>query len=189
MTRRQRIVLVGATAVLGTSPLPAVGEPAGDDTALLRVVTPGTSVEIAEELEGGHRVPLGDTRLGDGRVRLLAGPHRICLVNAALGTLCRELELAAGEEREWIVWPTELATVPAWIELPDRVRAVRIVVDGEPGSLEPVEPGAAVPVPPLRDVWLEMRDGEGAGCLCHPPLLPALRRYRCPWPCDSSSDR
>ena len=59
MTRRQRIVLVGATAVLGTSPLPAVGEPAGDDTALLRVVTPGTSVEIAEGLEGGHRVPLG----------------------------------------------------------------------------------------------------------------------------------
>ena len=175
--------------MLGTSPLPAVGEPGGDDDASLHIVTPGTSVKIAEELETGHRVALGETGLGDGRIRLSPGNHRICLTSAALGTLCRELELEAGEEREWIVWPAELATEPAWIELPDRVRAVRIVVDGVPGPLESVEPGTAVAVPPLRDIWLEMRDGDGDGCLCHPPLLPALRRYCCPWPCESSSDR
>ncbi len=188
MTRKQRIVLVGATAVLGTRPLPAVGEPAADETAILHVLTPGTSAEIAEELAGGHRVSLGDTGLGD-RVRLSPGSHRICLSNTALGTLCRDLELAAGEERTWIVWPAELATVPARVELPARVRSVRVVVDGVPGELVPVEAGSEVPVPPLRDVWLEMHDGAGATCLCHPPLLPALKRYRCTWSCAVSSAR
>lgn len=175
--------------MLGALPLPAVGEPSADAPAELLIRTPGTTARIAEELPGGHRVPLGDTGIGQVRIQLAPGLHRICLTNTSLGTLCRELEAVSGTTLEWIVWPAELATVSAWIELPDQVRSLRVVVDGIPGELVPVEGGGLQPVPPMRDVWLEMRDGEGAVCLCHPPVLPALRRYRCPWTCDPNSER
>jgi len=194
LTRRQRLALVGTASVLGALPLPAVGvpdddEPVPDPSAELLIVTPGTTTLVAEELPGGHRVTLGDTGIGNLRIALAPGPHQICLTNPSLGTLCREIDAVDGETYEWIVWPAELSTVDALIELPTEVRTVRVVVDGVPGEPFAVEGGSLLPVPPLRDVWLEMRDRDGGLCLCHPPVLPALRRYRCPWSCGPSSDR
>ncbi len=177
---------MGAAVVLGALPLPAVGQPDASSPATLRVRTPGTTVEISEEYAGGHRLPLGDTGLGLATVKLAPGSRRICLANPALGTLCRDLVLSSGQTLDWIVWPAELSTLDAWIELPPEARSVRVVVDGVPGDLVPVEPDREVAVPPLRDVWIEMRDDDGAICLCHPPVLPVLRRYRCPWLCDAA---
>lgn len=180
MLHHKGLATLGAATLTCALVLPAHAAP-----AQLRIRTPGLTADVTEEIEGGHRVERGDTGTGDRTVVLSGGLHRICVSRPELGTVCRDLELTDGETVEWILWPAELGTVPATVELPAAVVAVRVVVGGEPR--ERIAADSEVSVPPLRDVWLEMIDAQGRTCLCHPPPLPALERYRCPWLCGTSS--